>query len=55
MDINNNEDYEKHVRSNESIRDGMDGVMKEPKKEMSRENDSSTSNNNTSSEELSRG
>ena len=55
MDINNNEDYEKHVRSNESIRDGMDGVMKEQKKEMSRENNSSTSNNNTSSEEFSRG
>lgn len=54
MDINNNEDYEKHVRSNESIRDGMDGVMKEPKKEMSRENNSSTLNN-TSSEEFSRG
>lgn len=30
-------DYETHVRSNESIRDSMDGVMSEPNKQMSRE------------------
>lgn len=30
-------DYETHVRSNESIRDSMDGVMNEPNKQMSRE------------------
>lgn len=52
---NNNNEYEKHVRSNESIRDSMDGIMKEPKREMSREDSSSTNNNNTSSEEFSRG
>lgn len=32
-------EYETHVRSNESIRDSMDGVMPEPNKQMSREND----------------
>jgi hypothetical protein len=35
-------DYESHVRSNESIRDSMDGVMQEPNKQMSREDEHKT-------------
>lgn len=55
-------DYETHVRSNESIRDSMDGVMSEPNKQMSREEASKcvdcTKNEctcNTNSMEFSRG
>lgn len=55
-------DYETHVRSNESIRDSMDGVMSEPNKQMSREEATKCSDCtknecacNTNSAEFSRG
>jgi hypothetical protein len=55
-------EYETHVRSNESIRDSMDGVMSEPNKQMSREEASKCANctknectSNTNSMEFSRG
>lgn len=41
----NEKEYETHVRSNESIRDHMDGVMPEPNKQMSRENDNEHKSN----------
>lgn len=57
-----NKDYETHVRSNESIRDTMDGSLNEPKNQMSREEASKcvncpnpTCTCNTESMEFSRG
>ena len=59
---NNDKDYESHVRSNESIRDNMDGVMNESVKSMSSEESTKckncancTCNNDTNSMEFSRG
>jgi len=37
-------DYEEHVRSNENLRDNMDGRVVEPRKERSMENSTESEN-----------
>lgn len=46
-EINNHNDYETHARSNESLRDSMDGKLNEPHLSQSTENNNQNIDQNS--------